>query len=471
MERRERAHLVLSAGGVRCLSYIGALERLETKYEFTTVATCSAGTLVGALYCAGLSPGQMRETVATLELRELAGHARLRPLRRLWTLREWPYALYREPGMVEKFRDILRAHELPEDPALGDLQRPMATAAVDVAANRLLVYSSDVNPTMAVTQVLRIATAIPLVYPPHPPEDGEGREVMDAALASHTPVWLATGQSADLPIVVLRAPVRGAPPRSNVLTWVNDALYSGIAARDTFQLERSPNVVVCDIETEVPAFDFDLDENGIEDLMEAGTRAADALLERAQEESPPPPPPRRPDGDDEAELNATNLYRKSLDRLARTRTPTVFLSYAREDRSWVGLLRDQLASLIADEHATVWDDSYIRAGAPWDAAIHDAILRARVAVLFVSKSFLDSDYIESNELPLLFQQREERGLQILWVPVDRTPPPARVSDIEAIGDPSEPLTKSDATAQSTLATLGIEIEKAFRAYPQTPASM
>jgi hypothetical protein len=38
MSAKEPAHLVLSAGGVRCLAYIGALECLTEHYRFETVS-------------------------------------------------------------------------------------------------------------------------------------------------------------------------------------------------------------------------------------------------------------------------------------------------------------------------------------------------------------------------------------------------------------------------------------------------
>jgi predicted acylesterase/phospholipase RssA len=43
-------HLVLGGGGVRCLSYAGALNRLyENGFRFSSVSCCSAGTFIGAL--------------------------------------------------------------------------------------------------------------------------------------------------------------------------------------------------------------------------------------------------------------------------------------------------------------------------------------------------------------------------------------------------------------------------------------
>ncbi len=457
-----RAHLVLGAGGVRCIAYIGALEQLEEEgYEFASVSTCSAGTFVGALYCCGVSPEAMREATLRLDLRKLTGDVSWKLLRRLWTLRSWPYALYREPGMPRVFRGILEEQRLEPDPALGDVRIPMATAAVDVAADRLLVYSSETNPTMRVAELLRIATAIPLMYAPH---TAHGREVLDAALASYTPIWLATGQREELPIVALRVPSPAARDRRQaVVGWINDVLSSGIASRDTFDLERLPGVTVIDIPTGLSAVDFGLSRTKRGELIEQGRAAVAERFERDAERPLAPPLPTPPkDDDDRAERQATRLFQTHLDRLARARTATVFLSYAHEDREWVDRLRAKLRTLLISKEVTVWDDSYIAAGTSWDAAIHDAILRARVAVLFVSQDFRKSDYAPGTELTLLREQLEKARVRILWVSVDGTLPDDPEQELQAAHDPAEPLARlDDAAADKALHDVARLIEQEF----------
>lgn len=454
-----RVHLLLSAGGVRCLSYIGALMQLEQQgYEIATVSTCSAGTFVGALYCSGVDPAAIREAALSFDLRQLAGDVRWRRLRRLWTLRSWPYALYRQPGIPQVFRKILEDQGRHPDPTLGELRPPLSTAAVDVAAKRVLVYSSDANPDMRASELLRIAIAIPLMYAPH---TRGGKEVMDATLASHTPIWLATGQREDLPIVVLRTPPPNASRRHDgVIRWLNDVLSSGVASRDTLLLERLPRVSVYDIETEFSAFDFDLSHGQVETLIEAGRRTVAEYEERGAEPSTPPSPT---DNDDaRAERKAAGLYERHLDRLAGGRTPTVFLSYAREDQRWVKRLRRQLGELLADTQVSVWDDSYIKPGALWDAAIKDAIRRARVAVLFVSRYYLASSYIRHEELPILREQAASGQVRILWISVDGSEPDEPERSFQAVKDPAAPLAAIDeATADQALADLARIIERNY----------
>jgi predicted acylesterase/phospholipase RssA len=360
----KRVHLLLGAGGIRCLSYIGALIQIEQEqYEIATVSTASAGTLVGALYCAGVAPETILREALAMDLADVAGEIRCKPLRRLWTLRSWPYALYREPGLAKAFADIMIAAGGNPDPTLGELEVPLSTAAVDVAGKRLLVYSTDQHPDMRVRELLNIAVAIPLMYRPH---ERQGREVMDASLATYAPVWLAAGQREDLPIIVLRT--RGPQVQARELVpWLTDVIQSGIVSRDTFDLERLPRVTVHDIEADVDAFQFGLSRQEVSKLVDAGRRTVATAEERRAQEFVGP----KDGAEGRAERDAAGRFSRHLDRLARNRKPTVFISYAREDSHWVRRLRDKLDRLLADRSVEVWDDSYIKPGAVWRGSIED----------------------------------------------------------------------------------------------------
>jgi len=62
-------------------------------------------------------------------------------------------------------------------------------------------------------------------------------------------------------------------------------------------------------------------------------------------------------------------------------------------------------------------DRRIETGARWKEQIRNALGRARVAVLLVSRPFLASDFIEKHELPELLGA--EKGLSVVWIPVVR----------------------------------------------------
>jgi hypothetical protein len=359
------------------------------------------------------------------------------------------------------FGEILERHGLDPDPKLGDLRPSLSTAAFDVAAGRLLVYSTERNRNMRVADLLAIATAIPLVYPPH---DRQGRQLLDASVASYAPIWLASGQAEDLPIVVLRTHRRkekqastGAPGAMGLPAWINEVMSGAVASRDSFLLARMPNVNVFDIPVDIAALAFDLPRDKVEKLIEAGRFAVADELERREE--PIVAAPSKPD-DDSAEGRAAELYGAHLDRVAIGRTPTVFISYAREDREWVERLRGYLGQLIADPNVTVWYDQYIKPSSLWAAAIEDAIRRASVGVLFISERFETSDFIQRVERPLLRARLPSRRL---CISIDGTLPSGPEAGLQLFGDATGLESMGEADADTALEAFGRLIEQTHHA--------
>ncbi|MFM7640541.1 MAG: patatin-like phospholipase family protein [Cyanobium sp.] len=96
-----KAHLVLGAGGVRTLAYVGAIEKLEeANIEFQSISACSAGCLVGAVLATGLSMKEVKQKVRETDLTLLISRPRLpKPLLFLTALK-WPFAKYNKSGIA-----------------------------------------------------------------------------------------------------------------------------------------------------------------------------------------------------------------------------------------------------------------------------------------------------------------------------------------------------------------------------------
>jgi TIR domain len=119
----------------------------------------------------------------------------------------------------------------------------------------------------------------------------------------------------------------------------------------------------------------------------------------------------------------------------------IFVSYSHADQAWLERLKIHLAPYLRGEELYLWDDSKIVPGTNWELEIRRALVRARIAVLLVSPTFLASDYVTRVELPAILE-RANKDLAVLWVPVVASSYQATpLRSIQAAHDPKRPLSK------------------------------
>ncbi|WP_295558397.1 toll/interleukin-1 receptor domain-containing protein [uncultured Hyphomicrobium sp.] len=97
------------------------------------------------------------------------------------------------------------------------------------------------------------------------------------------------------------------------------------------------------------------------------------------------------------------------------------MSYAREDLNWAERIEKALSPLTRNKKIELWFDRKIEPGEAWEKSVLSAIDRCDGALLLVSPSFLNSDYILSTELPKLFAAREQRGIFFLPIVISFCP--------------------------------------------------
>ncbi len=93
--------------------------------------------------------------------------------------------------------------------------------------------------------------------------------------------------------------------------------------------------------------------------------------------------------------------------------PSIFISYCRENKKWADLLVDQLKVLERQGIIDTWYDGQIEAGADWEKELTQELNTCSVAVLLVSAGFLNSDYIQDVEAPLLLERRVKDHIQVI----------------------------------------------------------
>ena len=417
-----KAHLVLSAGGVKCISYAGALAVLaERRISFASVSACSAGSLVGALLCAGKTPREIEADFYETELSQFKGQgSQWWPPRRFFS---WPYSLKGEPGVPEMFRKLVG-----RDPTFGELydesRVPFALAGVDIVSGRLLVYSAEAHADMRVSEALKIATSVPFLNPPYEPT---GRIVVDAAFASQCPVWLAAEYEEELPIVALQ------PKKPRLLShpkrpwhYLARLMDAGISSRDFYQTGQFPRLRMITIDCgDVHSTQTSLSRKEKEFLVVSGRDAAVTALAQYGDDLRTPPPPQLSaltGSDARAEAVAGRLMRRFNRAAPGPRRDRVFISYAHKDeRKWFEMFRDELRQLLPGGGAGLWHDKLIEAGDKWDDEIVEALHKTRVALILVTPKYMESAFISTRELKHFVEAAESGGLRIMWVPVIYTP--------------------------------------------------
>jgi len=412
------AHLVLGAGGVRVISSVGVLIELEKAgVRWKSISACSAGSVLGALLAAGISAKQLMELVMAEDMRSLAGF----PYAFGWLLRylKIPFARYKLSGIPAFFtRSIRQFRNIDEELRLEDLVIPFATAGIDVNAAELLVYSSHgENNQMTVSEVLKIAVSVPGLYPPLLTH---GRRLVDAAIATHMPVWLAPDD--DLPIFVI------APSDSDQIhnpmnfgEFLSTIISSGVLCRDQYLVSQIPRVRLIEPQCGFIRFDdFKQAEIQKDWLIDKGRMAVTNALARLPKgcdvfDISNNPTRWRVRSDDMENSDYQSSLQLVSRKMAKAMLPTsirqVFISYAHEDQNWCKRLR-----LMLDPYGlAVWADGEIRPGEHWLAEIKQALRAAKVAILLLSPDFLDSDFIQKEELSHFFdpENRDIRKVPVV----------------------------------------------------------
>jgi predicted acylesterase/phospholipase RssA len=431
-----KAHIVLSSGGVRCVSYAGAIAELEKiGVEVASVSACSGGSLVGALYCAGLSAEEVEKQSLALDFNDFFSGRNYFWYRYI----AYPFSKYSTSRVAEVFCRLVGG-----DPAFEDLKIPFATLGIDIISRRFLVYSKKTDPQMKVSEALKIAMAIPAQTPLHQPP---GKIVVDAAVATESPVWLATDYDDDLPIIVLK-PKRKLDVNepSSLGNFVEKLLMSGVESRDRLLINQIPGVAVVEIDCgDVESYDFGIGKMQKEILIQSGRTAVRDAVERygadfSSNTTHFNPPETSGDRDSVAANSAERMIAKFNRKLPELLRDQIFISYSHKDRQWLERLQTALKPFVRNQSFKVWADEQIQVGELWQKEIDQALASTKVAVLLVTEDFLASDYINDVELKHFIEQSKKRHVVIFWIAVtatnfEETP----LKDIQCANDPSQPL--------------------------------
>lgn len=448
----KQVHLLCSSGGVRCFSYIGAYKALlKSGYTVSGVSASSMGSVIGLLFCLGLSPREVEEKVLANPIKK---YVHKRVWHRLFAFFRYPYAVYHHPDYASLLKDFTGS-----DPDLKDLPIPYSTLALDLNKKELLCINGETHPGWKASQLLSIATAIPPMFSP---VAMDGMLLVDGGLASESPGWIAAAESEGRPVVVLKNSA-GLPGSShkNFPTFLSSMIQSAAAATDAFSLQQMPASIVVDIHCgNQKAEAFDITDEEIKSLILAGEKAMEQMLALCKGDLRKfikveniAPVNKTASGLDIArERNIALLQKFNKQTTGRHQ---IFISYSHKDQEWFNKLQLMLAPVEAFHGIKVWDDKEIMPGTYWHNAIKAALSQTKVAICLVSPNFINSSYITTNELSYFMKEAARQQVKIFPIAISHVEDAQNpLREIQYVNNPAEPFDKmSDEMQHATLTTM------------------
>ncbi|QDR80414.1 patatin-like phospholipase family protein [Sporomusa termitida] len=169
--------LALGSGGLRGIAHIGVLKVLE-KHNIPVdyIAGCSIGSLVGALYAAGLDAETILKLAKNLKKRH------------------WLDFVIPQMGIVSGERALATIRLLTKQKIFEDLVLPLAVVATELNSGQEVVFTQG-----DVAKAVRASISVPGVFIPFAIDD---RLFVDGAVLNPTPIDVARNMGADIVIAV-----------------------------------------------------------------------------------------------------------------------------------------------------------------------------------------------------------------------------------------------------------------------------
>ena len=169
--------LALGSGGLRGIAHIGVLKVLRNhQIPIDYIAGCSIGSLIGALYAAGLDPETILKLAKNLKKRH------------------WLDFVIPQMGIVAGERALATIRLLTKQKTFADLKTPLAIVATELNSGQEFVFTEG-----EVAKAVRASISVPGVFIPFAIDDVL---YIDGAVINPTPIDTVRNMGADVVIAV-----------------------------------------------------------------------------------------------------------------------------------------------------------------------------------------------------------------------------------------------------------------------------
>lgn len=245
---RPKVALALGSGGLRGLVHVGVLKVLiRERIPIDYVAGCSIGSLIGALFCAGLEPEMIQKLAKNLKRRH------------------WLDFVIPKLGIVSGQRALETIRLLTRQKSFSELKTPLAVVATELCQGKEYVFTEG-----EVATAVRASISVPGIFLPF--EMG-GLSFIDGAVVNPTPVDIAREMGGDIVIGVDLAHAGTVCSITNVFDVIIQSI--DIMEREIFKHrnQRCDILIQPDVAHIAPS-SFD----SIDECVAIGEQAAEAVI-------------------------------------------------------------------------------------------------------------------------------------------------------------------------------------------------
>lgn len=180
-------YLVLSGGGIKGLSFVGALETLErlkvlyddnNKFKLKGIAATSAGSIIGALYAIGYKSHELKMVIDNIDFDKIEDDKPGFIRDGINFLEDWGIC----PGdyIVEVLGELIKQKTGNPDYTLNDLYREkkmkLVIVTTEMCSQRSIYlyagHSNEKYSNLPIRQAVRMSMGIPFLFEPYVFDDG-----------------------------------------------------------------------------------------------------------------------------------------------------------------------------------------------------------------------------------------------------------------------------------------------------------
>ena len=240
---RRTVGLALGGGGARGFVQVGAVKAFKERgIDFDLCVGTSVGSIVGALYCAGIAPEEMADAAEKLEFSDLHGR------------------LLFKPDDPRKIGAVVR--ELIGDAQMENMPKKFAAIATDLKTGKQVVMDKG-----SVIDAVSASSAFPIVYAPLVKD---GMNLVDGGLTNNIPADVCRMLGAQKTVTVDAHGTRGSGTDGTGVFDVLRAMFSIMGAIASVVGLMQSDVIIA---PDTSAFGA-ASKNGYRAMIEIGYEAA-----------------------------------------------------------------------------------------------------------------------------------------------------------------------------------------------------